>query len=193
MILRVRVPSWTAGPPGVVLNGTALRNTVVPSGSDAVTTGRTTGVAADSAGAAGGWVVVSRHWHPGDYLEVTLPMRLAFTAAPDAPAIQAVTYGPVVLSGLYGASYATETAATESASPESATVLASAITTTSASPATDGGGVPALPVLDTASIRRTAAQPMTFEATADAQPITLVPVARAQHEHYTVYWQTPDR
>jgi hypothetical protein len=34
---------------------------------------------------------------------------------------------------------------------------------------------------------------MTFEATADAQRITLVPVARAQHEHYTVYWQTvPD-
>jgi len=164
MILRVRVPSWTAGPPGVVLNGTALRNTVVPSGSDAVTTGRTTGAAAGSAGAAGGWVVVSRHWHPGDYLEVTLPMRLAFAAAPDAPAIQAVTYGPVVLSGLYGTSYATETAATETA----------------------------LPVLDTASVRRTAAQPMTFEATADAQRITLVPVARAQHEHFTVYWQTPD-
>jgi DUF1680 family protein len=102
--------------------------------------------------------VVSRHWHPGDYLEVTLPMRLAFTAAPDAPAIQAVTYGPVVLSGLYGAAYATETA---------------------------------LPVLETASVRRTAARPMTFEATADAQRITLVPVARAQHEHYTVYWQTP--
>src|SRR6516165_3126740 len=143
MILRVRVPSWTAGPPGVVLNGAALRNTLVPSGSDAVTTGRTAGAAAASAGAAGGWVVVSRHWHPGDYLEVTLPMRLAFAAAPDAPAIQAVTYGPVVLSGLYGTSYATETAATETA----------------------------LPVLDTASVRRTAAQPMTFEATADAQRI----------------------
>jgi len=169
MILRVRVPSWTAGPPGVVLNGTALRNTVVPSGSDAVTTGRTTGAAAGSAGAAGGWVVVSRHWHPGDYLQVTLPMRLAFAAAPDAPDIQAVTYGPVVLSGLYGTSYATETAATETAATETA-----------------------LPVLDTASVRRTAAQPMTFEATADAQRITLVPVARAQHEHFTVYWQTPD-
>jgi hypothetical protein len=31
---------------------------------------------------------------------------------------------------------------------------------------------------------------MTFEATADAQRITMIPVARAQHEHYTVYWRT---
>ena len=29
---------------------------------------------------------------------------------------------------------------------------------------------------------------MTFEATADDQPITMVPVARAQHVPYTVYW-----
>jgi hypothetical protein len=171
MILRVRVPSWTAGSPTVVLNGTPLPSTVVPSGSDAVTTGLTIGSARASAGAAGGWVVVSRHWHPGDRLEVTFPMRLAFSPAPDDPAVQAVTYGPVVLSGRYGASYAT---------------LTSPLTVV---PARDTGITP-LPVLDTTSVRRTAAQPMTFEATADAQPITLVPVARAQHEHYTVYWQT---
>jgi hypothetical protein len=47
-----------------------------------------------------------------------------------------------------------------------------------------------LPLLDTASVRRTAARPMAFTATADGQPVTLVPVARAQHEPYTVYWQT---
>jgi DUF1680 family protein len=48
------------------------------------------------------------------------------------------------------------------------------------------------PVLDTASVHRTAAQPMTFEAAAPAQgrPIRLIPVARAAHEYYTVYWQT---
>ncbi|MGH3171255.1 MAG: hypothetical protein ACRDN0_35980, partial [Trebonia sp.] len=47
-----------------------------------------------------------------------------------------------------------------------------------------------LPVLDVVSVRRTAAVPMTFAATADGQPITMIPVARAQHEHFTVYWQT---
>ena len=187
MILRVRVPAWTAGPPAVTLNGAPLPDAVVvPSGSAAVTTGRTTGVAAATAGPAGGWVVVSRHWRPGDYLEVTLPMRLAFTAAPDAPAVQAVSYGPVVLTGRYGASYATVDA------DPAATASGPGGTSSGATapPSSGGDGIPPLPVLDKASIRRTAAGPMTFEATADAQPITMIPVARAQHEHFTVYWQT---
>ncbi len=157
MIVRIRVPSWTAGEPVAVLNGTALRDA-----------------------AAGGWVAVSRNWKPGDWLQVTLPMRLAFSAAPDNPAVQAVTYGPVVLSGLYGASYAGAGAPGPgtAASPSSAAAGSQAETATP------------LPVLDTASVRRTAASPMTFEATADGQPITMVPVARAQHEHFTVYWQS---
>jgi len=155
MTLRVRVPSWTAGPPGVVLNGTPLRNAVVPRGT-------------------GGWVAVSRRWRPGDWLEVTLPMRLAFTSAPDDPAVQAVTYGPVVLSGLYGASYAR-------AADRTAPVAGDAVA---------GGAVDALPVLDVTSVRRIARRPMTFAATADARRVTMVPVARAQHQHYTVYWQT---
>ncbi len=203
MILRVRVPSWTACPPTVVLNGTPLPDTVVPSGSDAVATGRTAGVAA--AGAAGGWVVVSRHWRPGDYLQVTLPMRLSFAAAPDDPAVQAVTYGPVVLSGLYGAAYATATATPtpDTPTPDTPTpdagVTASTAPSSGAAPATPGVTTPPvtsdqpvapLPVLDAASVSRTTAQPMTFEATADGDRITLIPVARAQHEHYTVYWQT---
>jgi hypothetical protein len=184
MILRVRVPAWIAGPPAVALNGTPLRNTVVPSGSAAVTTGLTAGIAGDRAGDAGGWVVVSRHWQPGDRLEVTLPMRLAFTAAPDDSAVRAVTYGPVVLSGRYGASYAVAGAGAGAAASGSVS---------SASAADLGSGdapVAPLSVLDTASVRRSAAQPMSFEATADGQRITMIPVARAQHEHYTVYWRT---
>ncbi|MGA8465088.1 MAG: glycoside hydrolase family 127 protein, partial [Trebonia sp.] len=106
MDLRVRVPGWTAGPPEVVLNGTPLRNAVVPAGS------------------AGGWAVVSRHWQPGDWLTVTLPMSLTFNPAPDNPAVQAVSYGPVVLSGLYGAGYA-------AAGPDSAPGTAAAPSTAS--------------------------------------------------------------
>jgi len=52
------------------------------------------------------------------------------------------------------------------------------------------GAVDALPVLDVTSVRRIARRPMTFAATADARRVTMVPVARAQHQHYTVYWQT---
>jgi DUF1680 family protein len=56
--------------------------------------------------------------------------------------------------------------------------------------ATDPGEL--TPALDTASVHRTAAQPMAFEAAAPARgkPIRLIPVARAAHEYYSVYWQT---
>jgi uncharacterized protein len=136
MTLRVRVPNWTAGPPGVRLNGTAL---------PVVRTGR--------------WIALRRRWRTGDLLEITLPMRLALEPTPDHPGVQAVTYGPVVLSAVYRTS------------PGELT-----------------------PTLDPASVRRIAAQPMTFEATAGqharGKPLTLIPVSRAAHEYYTVYFQT---
>ena len=181
MVLRVRVPGWIAGTPEVILNGTPLRNAVVAAGSPAATAG---GAGAAATPGAGGWVVVSRHWQPGDWLTVTFPMRLTFTQAPDDPAVNAVSYGPVVLAGLYGASYAAK-----------GPVVGSAPSTSSApsTPAPAGSSParpPSLPTLDAASVRRTAVNPMTFEATADAQRITLVPVARAQHQPFTVYWHT---
>src|SRR5260370_34120549 len=49
-----------------------------------------------------------------------------------------------------------------------------------------------MPLLDTASVRRAGQQPMTFSAVADGKPVTLIPVARAYHQHYTVYWRTAD-
>ena len=82
MTLRVRVPGWAAGPPVVILNGTLWPDL--------------------RAALAGEWIALRRLWQPGDLLEVTLPMRLAFEPTPDHPAVQAVTYGPVVLTGAYG-------------------------------------------------------------------------------------------
>lgn len=164
MVIRVRVPSWTAGPPGVALNGVPLRDA-----------------------AAGGWVSVLRRWAPGDRLEVTLPMRLAFHPAPDVPSVQAASYGPVVLAGAgVGAGYAAPDAAADAADD-------AALVEMVRHPAEAGTAAPQpppLPLLDTASVRRSAAQPMTFAATADGRPVTLVPVARARHEPFTVYWQT---
>jgi DUF1680 family protein len=138
MTLRVRVPSWSCGQPSVRLNGAVVRD--LPGAS------------------AGGWVAITRPWQAGDTLEVTLPMALALAPAPDQPSVQALTYGPVVLSGVY---------------------------------ATDPG--PALPMLDTTTVQQTATNPMTFSALADGKPVTLIPVARAAHQYYTVYWNTPSR
>ncbi len=163
MALRVRVPSWTAGPPGAVLNGVPLRGAV-----------------------AGGWITILRRWQPGDRLEVTLPMRLAFHRAPDDPSVQAVSYGPVVLAGRgVGAAYAPGGAATDAI--DNAAILGSIRHPAAARTATR---LPPLPLLDTASVHRTAAAPMAFTATADGHPVILVPVARAAHEPFTVYWQT---
>jgi hypothetical protein len=41
-----------------------------------------------------------------------------------------------------------------------------------------------------ASITTATRRPLTFRAQADNRPVTLVPVARAHHQHYTVYWNT---
>jgi hypothetical protein len=80
LALRVRVPSWVAGTARVLLNGE-------PAGRPA---------------APGSWLVLERRWRRGDTVDVSLPMRLALSPAPDSPRVQAVTYGPVVLSGGYG-------------------------------------------------------------------------------------------
>jgi hypothetical protein len=48
----------------------------------------------------------------------------------------------------------------------------------------------AMPHLDPATIAMTAQRPLTFRAQADNKPVTLLPVARTHHQHYTVYWDT---
>ena len=134
LTLRVRVPKWVAGSPLVWLNGVPL------------------------AGLPGAgprsWVALRRRWQAGDVLQVTLPMQLAVEPTPDHPAVQALTYGPVVLSAVHGS---------------------------------DPGLL--TPQLEMASIRRTAAQPMTFEGVSNHKPVTLLPITRVAHEYYTTYFQ----
>jgi len=133
LTLRVRVPKWTAGPPLVRLNGAPVAD--VPEAGPS------------------GWVALRRHWQAGDVLQVTLPMQLAVEPTPDHPAVQALTYGPVVLSGVHGS---------------------------------DPGAL--TPQLEMASVRRTAARPMTFEGVVNHKPVTMLPIARVAHEYYTTYF-----
>jgi uncharacterized protein len=83
--IRVRIPGWAAAPARAWLNGRELASQEL--------TGR---------GAPGSWLVLDRAWSAGDTLRVSLPMELANSPTPDQPAVQAVSYGPVVLSGGYG-------------------------------------------------------------------------------------------
>jgi uncharacterized protein len=80
LAVRVRVPGWVAGTATATVNGRPAGRATRP----------------------GSWLDISRRWRAGDRLEVSLPMRLELHPTPDDPAVQAVTYGPVVLNGAYG-------------------------------------------------------------------------------------------
>jgi DUF1680 family protein len=79
--IRVRVPKWVASPPAIQLNGKPVSG--LPDAGPS------------------SWVTLRRRWQAGDQLQVTLPMQLAVEPTPDHPAVQALTYGPVVLSAVH--------------------------------------------------------------------------------------------
>ena len=98
MALRIRLPGWLAARPRAWVNGEPLAAPLTP----------------------GTWLVIDRQWRPGDRVDVTLPMTLTLSRTPDQPAVQAVSYGPVVLSGGYGGA---ESMPMPRLSPESVTRL----------------------------------------------------------------------
>ncbi|KAB1161695.1 beta-L-arabinofuranosidase domain-containing protein [Micromonospora sp. DT46] len=77
--MRIRIPGWTSGA-SVSVNGTPQNIATTP----------------------GSYASLTRSWASGDVVTVRLPMRVVMSAANDNAAVQAVTYGPVVLSGNYG-------------------------------------------------------------------------------------------
>lgn len=48
----------------------------------------------------------------------------------------------------------------------------------------------AMPRLEPTSVRKVADNPMRFTAQADGEAVTLLPISRTHHQHYTVYWLT---
>jgi len=80
MTLHLRVPSWTAAPVSVTVNGKAT----------------------DAIASAGSYLSIHRNWQPGDIVEMTLPMALRYEAMPDDENLRAVLYGPLVLAGGLG-------------------------------------------------------------------------------------------
>jgi DUF1680 family protein len=122
MTVRVRIPAWVAGTSRATVNGHRVGRAAPP----------------------GSWLAVRRRWRAGDRLEVTLPMRLELNPTPDDPAVQAVSYGPVVLNGAYG----------NAASTAMPRLEASSLTLVSAQPLTvqataDGGPVTLVPTART--------------------------------------------
>ncbi|MDI7775812.1 glycoside hydrolase family 127 protein [Asticcacaulis sp. EMRT-3] len=73
--LHIRIPAWVDGQAGLRLNGQAV----------------------DAVADPGGYTRLSRVWQKGDHIELRLPMKLGADGFEDRPALQALTYGPVVL------------------------------------------------------------------------------------------------
>lgn len=73
--IHIRIPGWTTAAAQVRVNGKIL------------------GASADP----GGYLRISRAWKAGDRISLNLPMPLHIDRFPDAPQIQALMVGPVVL------------------------------------------------------------------------------------------------
>ena len=148
---RAARPRWPSGsgcrpgPPGRPrwsLNGAPLRNAVVP------------------AGWAGGWAVVSRHWQPGDWLD---------RDAPDEPDVQPGPRRPRRAGGQLRPGRPQRPAsapATRRRRRRDRRRDDTASPSTASAPPRRAPGAPghrdqatALPVLDTASVRRTDGEP----------------------------------
>ncbi len=141
--IRIRIPKWTVNPT-VTINGTV--QTVTP----------------------GTYASLSRAWANGDKIVVTLPMRPALMSTPDDPAVQSVSYGPVLLAGQYGAF-------SQGANPGSP-------------PAPSPVVLQQLPVLDPASIASTGTA-LTFTARADGAAVTMKPYFDTHNQYSSVYWR----
>lgn len=77
--MQIRIPAWTQNAT-ISVNGVVQAVTATP----------------------GSYAALTRSWTSGDTVTVQLPMRVIMKAANDNPNLQAVVYGPVVLSGNYG-------------------------------------------------------------------------------------------
>jgi DUF1680 family protein len=81
--MKIRIPSWaaeTGRPPTLKVNG---RRSVAPL-------------------RPGAYATVERLWQAGDTVELVLPRRPVWRAAPDNPQVSSLSYGPLVLAGQYG-------------------------------------------------------------------------------------------
>ena len=77
--LKLRAPSWLAGPLTLQVNGQPVPFTL-----------------------EAGYATISREWHDGDRVQARLPMALRTEPLPHTPHILAALYGPIVLAAELG-------------------------------------------------------------------------------------------
>ncbi|HLF84703.1 MAG TPA: beta-L-arabinofuranosidase domain-containing protein [Blastocatellia bacterium] len=160
MPLRIRVPYWATRGGTVKVNGRELESFAEPSS----------------------YFVLNRTWQDGDKVEITMPMSLHVHSMPDDPTLQAVMYGPLVLTGRLG---------TEGLTKE---ILRAEPTKLRQVPEYKGKPVTA-PEFKTKSqdprdwIEPVPGRSLEFRTVGQAQNVALVPFYKLLDERYGVYWK----
>lgn len=155
--LKIRTPRWAGGGLRFRLNGRPLRIESAP----------------------GGYAEISRTWHAGDLLEVTIPLAVRAEAMPDDPTKVAFLYGPLVLAGDLGPVPAGETvpyAAEQSANFKQPVAEVPVLVPVSENLA--------------AAVRRVSGRGLIFRIAGAARPraVTLRPFNEIFYDYYNVYW-----
>ncbi len=155
--LEIRRPYWAGEGFAIKVNGRSIRTAGVP----------------------GSYESVTRTWHDGDKIEITLPMRLRVEPMADDSSKVAIMYGPLVLAGDLGG-YVPLPYAKENG---------------------DFFDMPDVSVPDLAISGKPVAQwlkpvegkPLHFRTVGVGRPndVELVPLYEINHQHYTVYWNIP--
>ena len=152
--LRLRVPGWLTSSPSVKLNRKLL----------------------DASAEPGSYLTLSRVWHSGDQVEISLPMSLRVESMPDDQRTQAFLYGPVVLAGDLGDSGLTPDLITGTSAPKLRDLPIDV-------PKFRAGSS------DPATWIKPADAPLSFRTAGQQTDVALVPLNSIFGKRYSVYWQ----
>ncbi len=154
--LNIRIPSWVQGVASVALNGKE----------------------SEVSAARGSYLVLKRTWHPGDTVEVNLPMAVYVERMPDDPSFQAFLYGPLVLAARLSAADVPESLVIGPMGPEFKKQPPADIPTWKAQD------------ISLRNWRPVADGNVSFEVTASEHRLFLVPFnSVAAGERYSLYWK----
>jgi DUF1680 family protein len=157
--LHIRVPEWSANGAHVRLNGRDLGVTSSPRS----------------------YLVLTRTWHDGDWVDVEYKMDLHVKPLPDDPGVAAIMYGPVVLAGQLGSEGITDSLIHGFYGPSRPPVLTPSLVVTSRD--VHSWVVPV------------SGRPLTFRTKGVGIPhdVELIPLYELFDERYAVYWRICDK
>jgi hypothetical protein len=150
LTIALRRPSWARGGFGISINGTAIARPPAPRS----------------------YVEVTRTWHPGDAIAITLPKQIWLDRLPDDRKRAAVLWGPLVLAGDLGAQ-PRRPADGDGDGPLAATSESPIIVTEK--PVTEW-------------VKPVTGHPGTFRLTGVGTDVTLAPFYKTHRRIYTGYW-----